>query len=258
LSSQLHKAILHNASALCNLQEITPEAASYSLNTNAATSTSTITTNKVNISSPSSSKTNNTSLRYTPDLSFTDQSPPPPTTPQPSTSPYYVNDLKSIVKLPASLSFVNSQDEETTAAATTSNYVNSELIDPSLVYLAKKLNSDSAIYSNLNFGNIHDNSSNPNHHHHQKSKKKNYEKLKDLLSPSSSSVINSNKLIYVTPDFLGFNLTNKSDCLSDDNSKEDFNAAARISANSMIEYVVIDPKKTQVIKSSTSAVKQEL
>ena len=129
--------------------------------------------------------------------------------------------------------------------------MNSELIDPTLLQLAKKLNLDSGaspFYTHLNAREVSEQQSS------QRSKKNNYEKLKDLLSSSSSS-----KLIYVTPDFLGLNKPdeNNNNTASKKFTKETdakLNARGSCTLENKTDYVTIDPKKTQVIKSATETI----
>lgn len=261
LSNRLHKAILQNASVLCNLQpnnnQIPTRREVFSFN-DQVSSISSLNTNSRNLENTSTSLSSEMNLNNnSTDLSFNEI----PQTPTLETglnktalSPYYVNDLKSLVKLPASLSFVNTENSKITSSnLLPSDYVNSEMIDPSLLFLAKKIN-----HSNVNT-NTNENERN---YHHQNTKKKNYEKLKDLFSSSSSS-----KLIYVTPDFSGGlnkhetgesvkRITNNhKNALEFSNTYREIEFQSSKEFENITDYVTIDAKKTQVIKASASPIK---
>ena len=269
LSNELHKAILVNASSLCNLQR-NPSKKSYTDQDGVANrETQTLTTNVSDEQSSFASATTNTKnydLNENITLSsYSEIKPnlnnsvmcPSSNEAASNKSPYYVNDLKSIVRLPPSLSFINSEESKKQTCGQPSDYVNSELIDPNLLQLAKKLNMDRGVYVTSPF------------YSHITTKKKNYEKLKDLLSSSSSS-----KLIYVTPDFMGLNnnnnksdkpneankmipISNKNSTKIISNTKQSDSkmklASMPLIDNGKTEYVTIDPKKTQVIKSTTTS-----
>jgi len=90
-------------------------------------------------------------------------------------TPYYVNDIKELVRLPTSLSFANSSNDD---------YRNDEQIDPCIIH----------IVSNLDSSNPHNNNNNNN-------KTKQIASSSDSsYSYSSSSSHSMNKLIYVIPE----------------------------------------------------------
>jgi hypothetical protein len=270
LSNRLHKAI--HQSVLYNLQPNQNQPTSVSNRrevfnfSDQADSITSLNTNSKNLENTLTSvstenNTNNDSKQFslneipeTPKLEDTQN--------KTTTSPYYVNDLKSIVKLPASLSFVNTENGKITSKnPLQSDYVNSELIDPSLLFLAKKINSEKlSHHSNLNCNNNeleHNTTS-----QYQQNKKKNYEKLKDLITSSSSS----SKLIYVTPDFS--ERSNKHEIDNSDKKIQSYksgtNCVPTAQANEsklnkefdyITDYVTIDAKKTHVIKATTLPIK---
>jgi hypothetical protein len=92
-------------------------------------------------------------------------------------TPYYVNDIKELVRLPTSLSFANSSNDD---------YRNDEQIDPCIIH----------IVSNLDSSNPHNNNNNNNN-----IKTKQITSSSDSsYSYSSSSNHSMNKLIYVIPE----------------------------------------------------------
>ena len=115
LSNELHKAIMQNASSLCNLQRNPSKTRANPHQTDTLSQTPLAVTRTSSESShppdggPSESPNLNTSMIYSTDTQSDTQA---------NKSPYYVNDLKSIVRLPPSLSFINSDEARTTSAAT--------------------------------------------------------------------------------------------------------------------------------------------
>lgn len=283
LNDTLHKVILNNAHNLCNLNhnifsspiESNTLSVISVVNTTAGTNVSKTndhslpqkkaqpnSTNKIQDSTNATSKSSTDTICHT----SAEQTRNPPTKIDEANSPYYVNDIKSLVRLPLSLSYtsmdvnsvnttVNLKEEN---AKNKSFYVNMEDVNPDILHLARKINNESSessasfttknkLTSPNGSGNLY--------------KKLNYEKFRNALSSSST------KLNYIIPERLK---TNSIQETSNENLKDSKletlfekknvinikNETKPFEAN-RVEYCVIDPKKTPAIKSSANMVKQK-
>ncbi|RNA38268.1 fibroblast growth factor receptor substrate 2-like [Brachionus plicatilis] len=283
LNDTLHKVILNNAHNLCNLNHNCFSSPTESntlsvisvMNTTASTNVSKTnepslpqkktqpnSTNKIQDSTNSTSKSSTVTIRH--DSAEQTRSPAPKSAE--TKSPYYVNDVKSLVRLPLSLSYtsmdVNSVN--TTAhpkeegAKNKSFYVNMEDVNPDILHLARKINIESsessASLSSKNRLTVPSSSG-------SLYKKLNYEKFKNALSSSST------KLNYIIPERLKINSIQEAsnENLKDSKFENLFPKKSEINSKneaksleiSHIEYCVIDPKKTPAIKSSANLIKQK-
>lgn len=283
LNDTLHKVILNNAHNLCNLNHNCFNSPNESntlsvisvMNTTASTNVSksneqslpqkkpqTNQTNKIQDSTNPSGKSSTCTIRPN---SAEQTKNPAPNLPE-TGSPYYVNDIKSLVRLPLSLSYTSMDVNSVNTSVypkeecpkNKSFYVNMEEVNPDILHLARKINNDSSESSvSLSSKNklTVPNSSTALY------KKLNYEKFKNALSSSST------KLNYIIPERLKINsiqeasnedlkesklenLFPKKNLLNGKNETKSLEL-------SRIEYCVIDPKKTPAIKSSANLVKQK-
>lgn len=283
LNDTLHKVILNNAHNLCNLNHnfISSPIESNNLsvisvmNTTASTNVSKTndhslpqkkaqpnSTNKIQDSTNVTSKSSTDTIRHT----SIEQVRSPSTKIDEANSPYYVNDIKSLVRLPLSLSYssmdvnsvnttINPKDE---GAKNKSFYVNMEDVNPDILHLARKINNESG-ESSASFTSKNKLSA-PNGSG-SLYKKLNYEKLNNVLSSSSA------KLNYIIPERLKINSIQEtsSENLKDSKLETLFQKKNVINVKSdakplelnRVEYCVIDPKKTPAIKSSANMVKQK-
>lgn len=293
LNDTLHKVILNNATNLCNINPNCFSSANDSNAMSVASTLNTTTTTQVSKNNENGlpkhknqsnstnkiqdSNTNNAtnkqpptenSLMYQNSVIFNDTT--MNTTQQKTnetSTPYYVNDIKSLVRLPLSLSYssmeVNSVNTSTNpkeeGAKSKNYYVNMDDVNPDILHLARKINSDSSesaasfnsrtkLTSNNSSGTLY--------------KRINYEKFKNALTSSST------KLNYIIPERLKINSIQEAsnENLKDSKLENLFPKkveplAPRRESKSLeishIEYCVIDPKKTPAIKSSANLVKQK-
>ena len=160
LNDILHKSILNNATSLCNLQ---PTATNKIFTRSALNNNQHTEANSSNDATNLDTTSNNTMSIYTGrgvslNILIEQQNHDMNTTPVGESqlsqfeisqrnsnvsSPYYVNDIQSLVRLPMSLSPSSFRDENGY-----NNYINSEQIDPCILHITKKFNSD---YSKKNF-----------------------------------------------------------------------------------------------------------
>lgn len=292
LNDTLHKVILNNATNLCNLNQtqMTTTSAHDSTNFLSIITTNSASLNKTNeqslpVQSTSSVATNKiqdinnqkegaeNSLVYQNSIIFneTELNPKLNENNVANNSPYYVNDIKNLVRLPLNLSFANLDTNTTplSPSPTTTNltnnneastknsknyYVNMDQINPDILHLARKLNGESE-RSFTSFRSFNSKLST-----RTKQTTSNSGSIYKKLNPLSSS---SAKLNYIVPERLSKKLLSR----PDDDTQEDeienkipqkstLTNTAEANA-SQIEYCVIDPKKTPAIKSSSNIIKQK-
>ncbi len=153
--------------------------------------------------------------------------------PEPA-SPYYVNDIKNLIRLPMSLSSMSMEPSRMTSSATTSTmtagsvtapneYMNCDQIDPALIHLAQQLSGGRPTTTNNNlspsaggkikslFSSYSIASSSGNYFKMSSSKNGNAESKKNgerVIAPRSVLNSSSSSLNYIIPERVGMNEQN--------------------------------------------------